>query len=319
MRSTTLSTLTLAAAMLLGACNDAGLTEPTTAPVSAVGPEYARGGNGKGKGAKPSNRIVYSHKDAAGATDIYAMNPDGTNVVRLTTGVGYSNFSPRQTADRSKIIFASNRTGAENIFSMNADGTGAVQLTFGGCADRNPAPSPDGTRIAFQRACAGGGIFVMNMDGSNLTQVTFNSGDTHPTFLPDGKIAFANNVDLVHRIWRMNLDGTDKGAVFSCGSYDVCSAPMFSPDGAKVALWSDRNEGEIIVYTPALGTFYELAHLGSASQYAPAFSPDGSKLVFTAGPYGTDIELYSVNAADGSGLTKLTQVPGVDAAPSWHR
>jgi len=320
MRSTIFSTLTLAAAMLLGACGDDSLTAPSTTRSTAIGPDIAKGG-GKGKGVKPSNRIVYTHKDANGFTDIYSMNPDGGNVGRLTPASGY-NGSPRWTADRTKIVFVSSRAGAENIFIMNADGSNVVQLTFGGCADRNPAPSPDGTRIVFQRACAGGGLFIMNIDGSNPTQHTFNSSHKQPSWSPDGsKIMFASTENAIPGIWKVNSDSPTFSLVYACG-VNPCSNPMYSPDGTKVAFWSSVNEGEIIVASSLVHDgpiLLELAHLGAGSEYAPTWSPDGTKLVFTAGLFGTDVELYSVNSADGLGLTKLTSVVGPDAAPSWHR
>jgi TolB protein len=311
MRSMTLSTLTLAAAILLGACGD---DTNLTAPSTEVGPEYAMGGGGKGKGGKPSNRIVYTHQAADGYVDIYSMNPDGSNIIRLTTASGYSSWSPRWTPDHRKIVFVSNRNVGEEIHIMNADGSNVVQLTDIGCCDRNPAPSPDGTRIAFQRV--GAGIFLMNLDGSNPTQVTFNSDDVEPSWRPDGsQIVFANLT--VPSIWRVNVDGTNRGVALGCGL--ACRAPVFSPDGTRLAFWLDRNQGEIEVYNFVTHTWFDLGLLGSGSQYAPAWSPDGSKIVFTAGYFGFDVELYSANASDGSNLTTLTSVPGADAAPSWHR
>lgn len=317
MRRTIISTLTVTAVLTLGACSD----DSTTAPSSAPGTELAKGGSGKGKGGKPgADRIVYTHKTADGFVDIYTMNPDGSNVTRLLPAAGYSNWSPRWTPDHGKIVFVSNRTGSEKVFIMDANGSNAVQLTQGGCADRNPAPSPDGSRIAFQRACAGGGIFLMNLDGSNQTQVTFNSADTQPSWVPNGsQVIFANNYDSPHGIWRANVDGSNRFPIHSCSDAGDCRAPMLSPDGSRLAFWTPLNEGEIVLMTFNTYDWIELAHLGTSTDYAPTFSPDGSKLVFTAGPYGTDIELYSVNAADGSGLTRLTTMTGPDAAPSWHR
>jgi Tol biopolymer transport system component len=63
-----------------------------------------------------------------------------------------------------------------------------------------------------------------------------------------------------------------------------------------LAYWSDQNDGEIVVHDLVAYTWFKLGLLGEGSQYAPAWSPDGSEIVFTAGYYGFDVELYSANA-----------------------
>lgn len=47
-----------------------------------------------------------------------------------------------------------------------------------------------------------------------------------------------------------------------------------------------------------------------------SFSPDGSKIAFSTYRDG-NWEVYVMNA-DGSNPTRLTELPGLDAAPSWN-
>ncbi len=49
--------------------------------------------------------------------------------------------------------------------------------------------------------------------------------------------------------------------------------------------------------------------------YSPSWSPDGAKLAFVSSRSG-DEEIY-VARADGSGVTRLTALPGPDLSPSW--
>src|SRR5262245_53927729 len=106
-----------------------------------------------------SNRDAPSSPPQQGALEIYLMNPDGTNVQRLTEntdGDGFPAFSP----DGKWIVFDSNRNNAlegqvpiniGDLFLMNVKGNGQRLLTRGTSASW----SPDAKYIAFHRSALG--------------------------------------------------------------------------------------------------------------------------------------------------------------------
>src|SRR6187551_3535941 len=63
-----------------------------------------------------------------GSNQIYLMNPDGSNVVRVTDPPGVS-FGPEWSPDGTRIAFVSTRDGNHEIYVMNANGTGQTRLT----------------------------------------------------------------------------------------------------------------------------------------------------------------------------------------------
>ena len=146
-------------------------------------------------------KIVFARADG-GDTDVFIMNPDGSNAVNLTGGNPTADQNPNVSPDGTKIAFQSTRDGGDNdIFTMNIDGSNPTNITPGNTtADINPGFSPDGTRIVFQRGIAGidDDIFVMDAGGGN--EVNLTTADTqfeaHPAFSPDGtKISFTRDVD----------------------------------------------------------------------------------------------------------------------------
>src|SRR5262245_3571660 len=96
-----------------------------------------------------------------GNSEIYTMNADGSNQVRLTTSFaddGGATWSP----DGARIAFESRRDGNPNIYVMNANGSNQIPLTTGFADDGGPAWSPDGRRIAFHSTRDGNAeIYVM--------------------------------------------------------------------------------------------------------------------------------------------------------------
>lgn len=141
----------------------------------------------------PDGRIVFcSFGD--NITDLYIMNPDGTNRVQLTANAGKDNLYPAVTNDGRYVVFTSNRAGSRQIWRMDIDGRNQKQLTFPedrGERSQNPALSPDGTEVFFIKYGSGpAAIWKVPIDGGTPLPVSQLSDASTQPFLsisPDGK------------------------------------------------------------------------------------------------------------------------------------
>ena len=126
-----------------------------------------------------------------GDAEIYAMNPDGSGVSRLTDNTAADSM-PDWSPDGKEIAFGSNRDGKRAIYKMNADGSGQAKIDYQApcvgtqdpdspscLGDGYPVWSPDGTKIAFLRSMYDWGyyydnIYTMNTDGTGLSRPLFH-------------------------------------------------------------------------------------------------------------------------------------------------
>lgn len=154
-----------------------------------------------------------------GDLDVYTMDLDGKNVVRLTTELGYDG-GPFWSYDSQWIVFRANHPKSEkeiadykallkenlirpttlDIWVMKADGSQKRQITNNGKANFAPFFFPDGKRVIFSSNVADPkgrdfDLYAVNVDGTNLERITFNpTFDGFPMFTPDGKkLVFASN------------------------------------------------------------------------------------------------------------------------------
>jgi len=99
---------------------------------------------------------------------------------------------PLPTQDGTHIVFGDGNpltTRNENIFMVDADGHNLQQLTHRSGINWQPAPSPDGKRIAYvaQSDDDHSDIHVVDADGTHDVNITnTNTGYWEPHWSPDG-------------------------------------------------------------------------------------------------------------------------------------
>ena len=270
-------------------------------------------------------RIVF-YSSRNGWWDIYSIDADGTNEIRLTTHeTGES--APTWSPDGFRIAFTSYRDGYDghqSIHIMDSDGTNETRLTENNRHDASPTWSPDGRRIAYVsqlrednrlRLDADGlnsEIYVMDADGSNKTRLTqYVEDDWLPTWSPDSQsIAFLSARSSPTAIYIMAADGSNKQRLTQDNrSFD----PAWSPDGTSIA-YSSLHSGDDGLYEiyvmDADGSNKQRLTWAEGYDISPAWSPDGERIAFVSERDG-DMEIYVMDA-DGSNKQRLTYGAGKD-------
>jgi Tol biopolymer transport system component len=122
--------------------------------------------------------VMMSGLGARKGAQIYIINADGMNLIRLTDNMA-GDWFPELSPDGSKIVFYSDRDGNNEIYIMNADGSNQNRLTNNPAMDTYPKWLPDGKRISFLSDRDGVSgvmhIYVMNADGINQSRLTKNT------------------------------------------------------------------------------------------------------------------------------------------------
>lgn len=257
---------------------------------------------------------------------------------RLTTNSG--DDTPSFSADGRLVVFSGNYEAGptppgRHIYVVNIDGSGLRQLTTGAGFDENPAFSPSGKQVVFDRHVGTGKahIFGVNVDGSGLRQLTNgNFNDSEPVYMPSGKrIVFVSDRDHDVKtdrsdIFAMAPSGANQRVLIDGPRNE--NEPDTSPNGKSIAFVSNRAAGINIFVAGANGKHVrQLTHnkrdcFSGNCNLSPAFSPDGKHIAFLAvGRFSSDLE---VMRADGRGEKEFangsTEEEGFGTSvgpPSW--
>ena len=242
---------------------------------------------------------------------IYVAYSDGSHPIQIATGREGPSWSPDGTelvfhgVECSWYYYYDQSCLDAGLFVVGVDGAGFRELTDVQ-SDRNPAWSPDGSRVAFDRD---GRLRWIGADGASssvLSLPVVSASD--PTWSPDGtRLAFTCLLDAGNDdICVANLDGTGFLRLTSHPGKD--HQPAWSPDGTRLVFTTTRfgHVGSMALMALDGSDIVEVV-LGAE----PAWSRDGARLVFVR-PLGG---LSTVNS-DGTGLTNITFRS--DRGPAWR-
>jgi Tol biopolymer transport system component len=234
-------------------------------------------------------------------SDIYVVRADGSHPRRLTHD-GRSG-APAWSADGRRIVFthASHDpavnvdVSATSLWTMRSDGSDIRPLTeehSDRTYDAEPAWSPDGSEIAFDRGQPSSSgissdLYLVKPDGSGVRKIADSASD--PAYSPDGiKIAFTSDRD-------------------QNGEY------MFGEDETGPA-------SELYVMKADGGGARRLTMTKGLNEVAPSWSSDGARIAYEQQGLQFKKSVFEISA-DGSCPTAILSAPGSGtwySEPAWR-
>jgi Tol biopolymer transport system component len=245
---------------------------------------------GNGLAFMPDGRIIYT-VFGAGKSDMFMVNPDGTNQRQLTSNAGL-NALPYASADGRYIVFVSTRTGSPHIWRMNSDGSNLKQLT-NGIAEVSPVVTPDNQWIVYQSA-DNLGLWKVSIDGGNPVQVMDRLASQHAVS-PDGKLIACRyrEQDLSPFVLAL-IDFATGKTVKTIDIPPTNNSLDWSADGRSV-LYTDTRGGVSNIWSQAIdgGAPKQVTNFKSDLIFAFDLSPDGKQMTLSRGTVSNNVVLIS--------------------------
>jgi TolB protein len=287
-----------------------------------------------------SERIVFS-SNRTGEYRIFSVDPNGMNPSQLTIPApsvtevdlypAWSGLPAHLRAVEGAccipgVAFDSLREGIEQVYVMRADGFRLTPLTLPpNHPGRNmsPAPSRDGTKIAFQSSRDGRfQIYWIPVTGGPAVRLTNSSGnDTSPIWSNDGRhIAFVSTRDGPNaQLYVMVIDPATMKMTserrFTTDPNRIDNNPSWFPEDDRIVFQSRVGTGNDDIYMiNSDGTGLAQLTRDPATDGHPTVSPDAQWIAFESNRSGK-YQIY-VMRLDGSDLKQITS-EGENRQPYW--
>lgn len=228
--------------------------------------------------ASPATEKIAFTSTRDGNSEIYIMNPDGSQQQNLTWHSA-RDLAPAWSPTGQYIAFNSNRDGIRDIYLMEANGRN-VRKVFRNSAYREyPAWSPDGKKLAYLHG-EDRSIHVGTIDGEQEERVApTNIVGGYPAWSPDGsEIVFVDtDIPAGYLLKAVNLQTRKVRVLLPNDEPKTIWNPAWSPDGTLIAFhWYKKG-----IYTIRKSGRGLKLLVRDASR--PAWSPDGDELIYGKG------------------------------------
>jgi len=263
----------------------------------------------------PFNSRIAFISDQTGDSELWLMDSDGHNPIRLTNHrsiVLNPDFSPQG----KEILFTSYWANNPDIYRKEIYTGKEAKVSFKKGLNTAGRYSPNGRDIALTLSKDGNPeIYVISPSGQIKQRLTDNWGiDSDPSWSPDGKqVAFISNRSGNPHIFITDLASGKTRRLTDEGKYNA--TPDWNPKRELIAFTRQEN-GHFSIYTIGSdGSDERRITFGPGNQEHPRWSPDGRFLTYSSDHDGK--RAIYVMRGDGTGAKRLTLPTSTSRHPAW--
>ena len=266
-----------------------------------------------------------------GNSEIYIMNPDGSDQTNLTQHNAVD-YSPVWSPTGEQILFVSDRHGTRDLYLMNTDGENVRKVFKQLVGRQHPTWSPDGKQFAYHRFNKLA-IYIASSDGKDDQKLT---NGLWPAWSPDGtEVALVADEKFViiadralqvesSKIQIINLQTNAEETLLP--GEKLMLGPAWSPNGTQIAFsWvnpdalpiagKDIGDTEAIYVVNRDGSgLKQIVDADDTAVSNPTWSPRGNELVYEK-KILEDKHLFKIDLSDGTS-EQLTH-KGDNSSADW--
>jgi Tol biopolymer transport system component len=278
-------------------------------PLSVVGRPYRRL-----DWTRDSRHLIVSAFRPPGWECLALVSVDTGEKTWLTGPAADTMSGDREPAVSSDgtVVFARGVVGNETLYllPLTADfrPAGAARPISAAGPARSPAWMPNGRQLIYTTlqpgVIPGFALAWINLDFGKPPRplAALGNGAATPVFSRQGRLAYST-VSGEGNIWRQDLRFSAEGLlrpVKVSTSATLQASPEHSPDGARIALASERTGTREIWNCESDGPHcVQVTSFNGAASDSPRWSPDGKQIVFESIVAG-DWDVYVVDATGGA-------------------
>ncbi|MEC7985547.1 MAG: hypothetical protein VX278_10325 [Myxococcota bacterium] len=210
----------------------------------------------------------------------------------------------------TRFAYIGSQTGNKELYIMDFDGENKMRITRNGKINIKPSWNRNGDKISFTSYLNGNpDLYIADLSKGKISRLSARRGvnigaSWSPTNL-DIILTLAPNGNS--DIYKINAQ-TGRIIQRLTKSYGIDTAPVYSPDGSKIAYVSERSGGAQIYIMDADGSNHKRLTFQGSQNTDPDFSPDGSTLAFVSRDQNFDIFTSTSTVLDSAGSPKTRAI-----------